>query len=629
MVQWVDCPSCQAAIPQITDLTGTQRCPHCGHALTVPHRFNVPPGDVGPVPSLGDIPPPRSVAKRRTQTAAPPQDASAELPSEEIVPTIEVAISESLVHRHPRRNSIWVWGLVAVSGALLTAILAVMFRPATRPEKTPAALVPALSDSTGQAETSLSGEPSVLEKEAAPLARPNDVDPWAGLRSATREDYFSLWNRIQPYLLRLDVKTLGGSRIAAGVLIDSRGLAATSFQAVRDAVSIEVRASSRSFSAGQPLSDLADNVRGLVAVDELHDVAILQVNRRFVSAFSTVSIPAEDSTLPGDRRVCGSPPSDTQRVWLSDFGIRNVLPFRELPTPIQESLSAIGLDQSDQMSWIVGESSHQRLNWGSPIFSLQGELVGLVTAASTAGDGIVAPGSAIAALIPKGSLSVREFPVDSDVADQLRAAAVTSELLPSAESAARPLAERLHSAMLGLGQNLPDRAPGERTAALSEFANALLLVDEKLSDGSLNEDQTRELAVFLAATLDRFQATMLTPTLIDRVSADAPPLDPAQGECGFVTVGEVVRVGHTEPAGSPFVIFAVAGPPQFLFTTIRHEGPIFLPGSRWVLIGQSVPETTHRSSDGVEAIEARVCDIHYVFVLSPVAQPENDTDHQE
>jgi hypothetical protein len=71
--------------------------------------------------------------------------------------------------------------------------------------------------------------------------------------------------------------------------------------------------------------------------------------------------------------------------------------------------------------------------------------------------------------------------------------------------------------------------------------------------------------------------------------------------------------------GAPFVIFHLLNSDRHFFSPIRFDGPIFLPGSRWLVFGRATPKLTYRASDGNSVIEADVCEVKYVFSLDEKA----------
>ena len=245
----------------------------------------------------------------------------------------------------------------------------------------------------------------------------------------------------------------GAQRSVGGVIVDSRGYVATSYRAIRDAVSIEVRASSKALVTGDALGELSDNVRGLIASIETHDLAILQINRRFVSTFANVSIVGPTSALPGDRCIVAAPPTDQHRIWLADFPIRHVQPLDQLLAQFQTAITECKLDSDAQANWIVGAIPTNRFVPGSPIFSLNGELVGLLTAATVESHGIACSGTDISDLVKTSEGTPLPFPIDSEIASKVSDTADIALLMPLPDSRAFPATDSLNQAVQSIAQN--------------------------------------------------------------------------------------------------------------------------------------------------------------------------------
>ncbi len=633
MTQLVECPACEAEFP-IAQLSSAEcQCPFCRFRF-LPSVALVREHVVEQAYSLhADVlPVPRKIAARRVRTeiADPGENILAaenadglvcEVPSTSLLWPRDAASSP----RKKRRAEVWLFGISVAALVLLGSgfLVAFLNQPKT------AIIAQSLPPIVPLAPTTI--EPTkpvpvvipviIPETKTEPAVQDDPEQDWEYLRAAGREEYYSLWTKIHPYLVRLQVQTAAGAqRTVGGVIVDSRGYVATSYRAIRDAVSIEVRASSKALAAGDAIGELSDNVRGLIASNEAHDLAILQINRRFVSTFANVSIVGPTSALPGDRCIVAAPPTDPHRIWLADFPIRHVQPLDQLLAQFQNAITECKLDSDAQANWIVGAIPTNRFVPGSPIFSLNGELVGLLTAATVESHGIACSGADIPALIKTSEGTPLPFPIDSEIAAKVSDAADVALSMPSPDSPAFPTTDALSQAVQSIAQNEFFPKSPEQYLSFRNLAEAIFEIEVTLQGNDLTSEQSQELRSFLEGTLDRFQkelevANEANPARVDDFNRLA--IESAVDDRGFVAFGEVATIGQSAINGAPYVIFRLPGADDHLSTGIRVDGPIFLPGSRWLLIGRHLRKNVIRTTDGVRTIDARDCDVRYVFSLSP------------
>lgn len=623
MTQLVECPACEVASPWSGPLDTEFNCPYCHHRFVIANaliREQSPDTSAAKVDQ--SLPIPRKIAKRRAQVDTPISEPLV-LPSEsEGTVWPEVAVSPEPIRvaqstkRTKRSPALWWIGgfaaIVLVAGAAI-AIQSLAHsrdstatgRDRTKMPSVPVSLAPVPTDANSASAPS-------------PAVAPNPERDWENLRLATREEYYALWNTIHPHLVRLQVQSPAETRTVAGVIVDSRGFVATSYQAIRDAVSIEVRSASKALIAGEPFGELTDQVRGLIAKDESRDLAILEINRRFVSSFATIKFSAAETALPGDRCVVATPPQGASRLWIADFPIRHVQTFDRLMPQFQTAMSRIPQIAGTSSQWIVGGIPEERFVPGSPVFRLTGELVAVVTCAAAESNAIACPSLSIAELIRAAPAAASPFPIDPIVKEAVSSSVAIKEILPDRESPSFAAAEELQQLTQSVSQfDFLPKTP-EQQKTLGDFAAALFRFDEWLQRPDLTDEQRLEAEQFLDQFLDGIQSEIRTS--INEHPDHIAPLnqwawESAERGGNFVAVGDVVRSGLQESDVAPYVIFRLPGAGSHVFTTIRHEGPIFLPGSRWFFIASSLPRLTFRSTDGISVIDARVCEIRFVFAL--------------
>lgn len=630
----VICPACEVEMPVADPQDPQAQCPLCGHSFPLTGASALEVAHPPLAPSETEvIPVPRKLLRRRrpeqplsTAVAEP----AATSPAEAAPVVSETATDDAgrveLDLGSSQRQTKSRWWAFLICAVLMTALgvtIAIQFWPPDRSPQAPesgraGAMKPVpVSPASPPRDAPPPDDPA--EQATAPNESPATVD-WNSLQLASREEYYSLWSKVQPHLVSLDVVSPQGTRTIAGVILDSRGFVGTSYQAIRDAIRIDVRLPGRSFVADGASSQLTDQVRGLVVKDEALDLAVLAINRRFISSFSSLRTPDSDAVLPGDRCVATAPPTKSCPTWIIDFPIRQVQPFSRLETAFQSAMSGWNPVTDDPMAWIIGEPSRPLVP-GSPIFNFSGELIALVTAADVDSRAAACPARRAFALLANVGKDVQPFPIDAQVAATLKASAEKSEALaqalPDAESPgfelANQLRERLQTWMEspGFPQTL------EQYQALRGFAAALLRFDEQLETGQWTDEQFHQARNYLDDTLDQFQSTWVLPdqavdlSQISRWASDAMGTDDT-----LVAFADVVRVGVDGRAGTPYVILRLADHDEHLYSAIRFEGPVFLPGSRWLVIGDGRSRVSFRSTDGISIIEARVFEIKYVFAIS-------------
>jgi uncharacterized membrane protein len=632
MTPLLECPACEAEIPAALASNSQCCCPYCKFTFPCSSAVIRSPESPSTIPLPTDaLPVPKKVAALRGRADAPAAPTKTENNSQHVVdqPADEIAwlnkssTTHDLPIRPVNKNRAGLLLLGVCLAALLVGGIGLLALSQRKPKSQ--TVVPSSPQPKLEVAVLPANQPAVTPSAPSPDKKidPSQADlekDWERLTKATREEYYSLWSKVGPYLVRLDIQSPNGNRTAAGVIVDSRGFVATSYGAIADAISIKVRAGPKALATGDPFGELADDVRGLLAADPAHDLALLQINRRFVSTFADVALVPNGTTLPGERLVVAAPPSE-HRLWLVDFPILQVQPWPQLFEQFQTPLTRLQLDASANTSWIAGSVPSERFVPGAPVFDFDGQLVGLLTAVKVIDSAIAGPGGAIATLKRSANGSPKPFPIDTAVAERMANEAEATMLLPAVESPAFAPAKELLEAMRAIDANEVITDDPQKLASLGHFADALLKVDDFLDGGQLSDEQSRELRNFLAEILDRLQ-----PIIEHAVEANADKLaafnelvwENIETEAGFLAVGKVFRQDDDVDRGGRFVIFQLDRTDYYLFTTARFDGPLYYPGSRWLLIGRHVPKVIYKVADGESQIDARACETRYVIALDPL-----------
>ena len=289
----------------------------------------------------------------------------------------------------------------------------------------------------------------------------------------------------------------------------------------------------------------------------------------------------------------------------------------------QDAMSPLKLVGGTSTNWIVGAVPPPRFVPGSPVFNFAGELAALETSVLVDSNAVACPSQWIVELLKNLAPLAAPFPVDADIAEALSTVEEFKQRLPAPESPAFETAQQLQQKVQAIAQfNFLPRTQ-EQFQALGDFADITLRLDGLLQSDALTEVQRQEAQAFLDEALDSFQSQLQQAVSEhpENVAANNHSAGEfAAGERGFAAFGEVVRNGMQSAENAPFAIFRLPDYDQHVFTPIQYDGPIFIPGSRWLLIGKSSPKLNYRSTDGITIIDARVCEIRYVFSLAAAEQ---------
>ncbi|MCH2182039.1 MAG: serine protease [Mariniblastus sp.] len=185
------------------------------------------------------------------------------------------------------------------------------------------------------------------------------------------------WLKVQPHLVELSAETVFGPIHATGILIDSRGWVLTSYRAIQGAREITVSQSRKSIE--DPQGELTDLVRGVIASDPEYDLAILKVNRRFVTEFRDLPIVERDLVVARQHLVQCASPSDAYPWPAVECPVQSRKTYGEFEESEQQQLTEIGYGENGA-SWIVHRVPSPR-NRGAALVNEQGELVGMTVQA--------------------------------------------------------------------------------------------------------------------------------------------------------------------------------------------------------------------------------------------------------
>ena len=244
-------------------------------------------------------------------------------------------------------------------------------------ESSETAIEPPAMASTPDVDTSAA--PGTTQPDAS--TRPKNNQP----RVIPQQDFFyfskqqsnECWQMTRPHLVSLDVEGSYGRQRAVGIIIDSRGWILTSYHAIKDAWNIQVTASTKSLADLDQTQPLTDLVRGIVATDPEHDLAILAINRRFVVSFADLKISDDNRIVQGEFLMQGAPPSEEAPFGLAELKIDQRTSLEGLGPGGKAKAENYQL-MSPDLTWLTF-ASDQPVAPGTPLFRIDGTMVAMAS----------------------------------------------------------------------------------------------------------------------------------------------------------------------------------------------------------------------------------------------------------
>ncbi len=183
-----------------------------------------------------------------------------------------------------------------------------------------------------------------------------------------------IWRDANPRIVELIIEKPTGSFSAVGTIVDSKGWMVTSFLAVKNASSIQVKQMKPSLDYEEEL--LLDTARGVIAVDPESDLAILEINRRFVVNFSRIEMAERDGIVAAKRLLYCTAPTETTPLGFNEVRVQNRRRISELGESEKVAFAQHQLESS-AVEWI--QLSDRELIPGSPLLDENGQFVAFST----------------------------------------------------------------------------------------------------------------------------------------------------------------------------------------------------------------------------------------------------------
>ena len=200
------------------------------------------------------------------------------------------------------------------------------------------------------------------------------------------EELRSVWKRIRPRLVSLDVRTDLGVVPSVGIIVDSRGWALTSNQLVSKWPDVSATASARDIDAyydyvdAQKQTDdtstsstlLTDVSKGIASAQANRDQALIALNTRFVVALDKFEYASRNIIVPGMYLAQVAPPSPTNPYGTEEVKVHLRQEFEELETAARNKAKTLGIDDPSA-SWLVTTKKGSPAI-GTPVVTRAGKL---------------------------------------------------------------------------------------------------------------------------------------------------------------------------------------------------------------------------------------------------------------
>ena len=209
------------------------------------------------------------------------------------------------------------------------------------------------------------------DEKNTPSATDKPTNQFVGKKELDR-----CWRSIKPYLVELYAETPTGSTTATGIIIDSRGWVATSYNAFKGATEISLRLAVEKTQISNDRTD--DKVRGVIAVKPEHDLLLLAINRSLINTIEDASFSDEKRFVVSQYAVQCQPPSSLYPYSCEETKIVHAAKTQDLNPDIAKRMEFRSMDPD--VRW-VGHKNQSPLKIGAPLLDSLGNVVAMNTAA--------------------------------------------------------------------------------------------------------------------------------------------------------------------------------------------------------------------------------------------------------
>ena len=381
------CPSCSRSFP-ISPEVSIQRPLTKSTRLPIPdHNARISDQVVAPASSaqLSEFDSPENSGS----TTATIDHTTQSQPSEEFVQP-EKHLLESQIRRRGKRRllaTLTTFGILTIVIGILATLLVIQLQKGNRVAATESetATPESLDSQMDTADAKLPPEVAADQlvtsgnENTAAVAPETNNDQTFQLSNFPPQEFEFLkkkttrecWESIQQNTVSLIVHDATGTHEATGTIVDSRGWILTSYSSIASASRIEVTASAKSISDLPDDTLLTDDVRGIIASDAEHDLALLTINRRFVVSLAPASPIQRVNIVQDEHLIQCCPPSESQPYSGTETEIVARETLDNLDPSAQSEIEKRKLDSDTDLDWFV-TSSQTMPPPGTPILKEDG-----------------------------------------------------------------------------------------------------------------------------------------------------------------------------------------------------------------------------------------------------------------
>ena len=431
------------------------------------------------------------------------------------------------------------------------------------------------------------------------------------------------WFNVKPYLLELYADTSTGGKTATGIIVDSRGWVATSYNAFKGATEIHVR---RAVDKNQTDDQrVVDKVRGVVAAMPKHDLVLLSINRRLIDTFEDLPISSEDKNLVASQyTIQAQPPSKLYPYQIEETQIRQTATNSQLESSIAKRLEFREFDP--QVRWLIHENLAP-LKIGAPLLSDLGDVLAMNTAAFDAmtKKTVALPAKYIVELKNGAADEVLSLPFGGNAAaPNSFANAPVSTPVVAVDADNRTLSEDLNR----LGEQCQSFSWWPETDTekneFRQFIELLVQAKEKVDDANGSDDEIETLTEQIEKWRQQLANNLggnRSPTSVAQNNFNqefANISEPGKPFAAFVFIShaainlEQIALGNSsQPAAAVGLEFK--GLSKKMIANIDPSWPPMPVDSPWLIIGKEIPGVVKLKDPNGFQETLREGEIHFVL----------------
>ena len=418
-----------------------------------------------------------------------------------------------------------------------------------------------------------------------------------------------------PYMVRLDIKTPRGERKATGFIIDSRGWVATSYEAIKDAVEVNVTLASRDFDTGKAWRETSDRARGFIATDPPRDLAIISINRDLVLNFTDLKIDGGKLVVAGNRLILARTPTSGRRLWLKETRINDRQKFTELDQQVSSQLDD-DPNRDTFERWLEHSDPVEDEFRGAPILDADGQVVAINSSLESEGQqpwGYALPIKHLLTLKQSANDSVTSF--GNNNPDSIAASDAAGRAGDNAENptSSFPEIDDLNESLAKCREFQFVGRDAEEVEQVELFVERLRRAIDLTVDPSKTESDKEKLQKEIDDVVRRTERVVAgfggekRRRIADSNDMMTLDLEVEREEMPVGLVCEVIQGAATSPnfQNRPTVTLRAIGTDRLFFVKLDSDNVVLPPGRDFMLFGYANPRTV-LSGGGLEMMQLRL-----------------------